>query len=342
MNTIAGTARRTSFILFSSFLVSFLAGCGESGPRVEVAEDPIARDWAQIEARDTLVALTQLNSTGYFLYRGEPMGFEYDLLRGFAEAHDLEFRAEVLEDREQLINRLNRGEGDVGAARLSPSAIESEHVAFTMPLYRTRATVVQRTGAAQENVPEVVDSMLDSVPRALGGREEPIEIRARGVRSPEDLAGEEVVIAGSPALDERLIEIEDSVSGDIRVVELEGNVRTEGVLRRVADGRATLAAAPENIAALSSEYYENITVRPTLARFDNYREMVVGREDADADAEAAAWSHAADAASRPDRSIAARQRKHVHSCESTPNKLLGADLRPPSPIPGGRRSHPAG
>ena len=28
--------------------------------------------------------------------------------------------------------------------------------------------------------------------------------------------------------------------------------------------------------------------------------------------------------------------------EPTPNKLLGADLRRPSPIPGGRRSHHAG
>jgi membrane-bound lytic murein transglycosylase F len=110
----------------------------------------------------------------------------------------------------------------------------------------------------------VVDSMLDTLPARLGGREDPVEVQARAVKSPADLAGREVVIAGVPALYERLVEIEDSVSGDIKVVELEGNVRTEGVLRRVADGRVMLAAAPENVAALSSEYYDNITVEPTL------------------------------------------------------------------------------
>lgn len=258
-NLFGGSTRRAALLLT---LIS--AGCGDSGPRVDVEDDPVAVDWAEIEARDTLIALTQFNSTGYFLYRGEPMGFEYELLRAFAEAHELGFRAEVLEDREQLINRLNRGEGDVGAARLSPSVIESEHVAFTDPLYRTRTTVVQRTGPADSSLPQVVDTMLDSVPASVGGAEEPVELEARAVESPEDLAGREVVIPGIPALHERLVEIEDSISGDIKVVEVEGNVRTEAVLRRVADGRATLAAAPENIAALSSEYYANITVQPTL------------------------------------------------------------------------------
>lgn len=241
-----------------------LVGCGDAGPRVDVEEDPVASDWQEIEARDTLIALTEFNSTGYFLYRGEPMGFEYELLQAFATANEIALRTIVLDDRQQLINRLNRGEGDLAAARLSPSLIESEHIAFTGPLYQTQAAVVQRTGPAEAGVPEVVDTMLDSLPPRLTEPDEPMEIQARRVDSPADLAGREVVIAGIPALHERLVEVEDSISGDIEIVELEGNVRTEEVLRRVVDGRVTLAAAAENIAALSGEYYDNIAVRPTL------------------------------------------------------------------------------
>lgn len=240
--------------------------CEREGPRVDVDEAPIARDWAEIQARDTLVALTEFNSTSFFLYRGETMGFEYELLQAFAEANDLALRTVILDDRQQLINRLNRGEADVAAGRLIPSQIESEHIRFTERLYHTRPAVVQRTGAPGEvDVPEVVDTMVDSLPPSMSGQdEEAVEVRARLVRRPADLGGREVAVAGGPALHERLVELEDTISGDIEVVELEPGVRTEALLRRVADGRVELAVAPENVANLSSEYYANVTVRPTF------------------------------------------------------------------------------
>ena len=49
-----------------------------AGPR---SERPAARDWAQIKRRDTLTALISYNSTTYFIYKGEPMGYEYELLK---------------------------------------------------------------------------------------------------------------------------------------------------------------------------------------------------------------------------------------------------------------------
>lgn len=258
------TARAVAFLL----PLLLWSGCGDAGPRVDIDEDPIARDWTEITERDTLVVLSEFNSTSTFVYRGETMGFEYELLQAFANAHDLALRLVVMDDRTQLINRLNRGEADVAAGRLIPSQIERDHIRFTERLYRTRPAVVQRTGPAGDpDVPEVVDTMLDSLPAALEGepeREEPVEIRARLVQRPSDLAGREVAVAGRPALHERLIELEDTISGDIEVVELEPGVRTEELLRRVSDGTVELGVAPENLAELSSEYYGNLTVHPSL------------------------------------------------------------------------------
>lgn len=256
--------RRISPVLAFPLAVS----CADDGPRVEVEESAIERDWADIEERDTLVALTEFNSTSYFVYRGEPMGLEYELLRAFAAAHDLVLRTEVMRDRRELINQLNRGDADVAAARLLPSQIEAEHIRFSEPLYRTRAAIVQRTGSdsAGAGLPEVVDTTLASVPPALAENGDSFEVGARLVRAPADLAGREVAITSNPAIHERLLEIEDTISGDIEVIELEGDVRTEALMRRLAEGRVELAAAPANLAELSSEYYQNITVRPTLGR----------------------------------------------------------------------------
>ena len=36
-------------------------------------------------ARGKLIAVTDFNSTNYFLYKGEPMGFHYELLKAFSD-----------------------------------------------------------------------------------------------------------------------------------------------------------------------------------------------------------------------------------------------------------------
>lgn len=245
-----------------------ILACGDPPPEPVVIEEPVASDWAEVQARDTLVALVQYNSTGYFLYRGEPMGFEYELLAAFAEEHELAFRTVVLGDSGSWITRLNRGDADVVAARLIPSQVESEAVFFTRPLYETQAAVVQRSGEGEgPDLPDMVDSLLGPERELVPGGEgldTTVDLPVRLVEEPVDLGGRTVVIPGQPALYERLLEIQDGISGDIEIVELEGDARTETLLRRLAAGGVSLAAAPEELARLSADYYQNLVVRPTL------------------------------------------------------------------------------
>ncbi|MEX2572525.1 MAG: hypothetical protein WD737_14590 [Gemmatimonadota bacterium] len=77
---------RSDRLGYCLILALLIAACGDTGPRVDAEEEPIASDWAEIASRDTLVALTQFNSTGYFIYRGAPMRFEHDLLERSVEA----------------------------------------------------------------------------------------------------------------------------------------------------------------------------------------------------------------------------------------------------------------
>ena len=79
----------------------------------DVALDPpIDRDLEAIKERGTLTILAPYNSTTYFLLRGEPMGYEYELLRSFAREHGLKLVMEVVKNQKSLYQRLNRGEGD--------------------------------------------------------------------------------------------------------------------------------------------------------------------------------------------------------------------------------------
>ncbi len=80
--------------------------------------EPIKRDLAEIKERGQLIVLAPYNSTTYFLYRGEPLGYEYELLQSFAKEHGVALKVIVVTDRKSLYSMLNAGQGDIAAARL--------------------------------------------------------------------------------------------------------------------------------------------------------------------------------------------------------------------------------
>src|SRR5688572_2623241 len=59
---------------------------------------PVARDFEQVAEDKTLKVLFTFNSTGYFVYRGETMGYEYELLNAFAEESGLRLKPVVARD----------------------------------------------------------------------------------------------------------------------------------------------------------------------------------------------------------------------------------------------------
>ena len=102
----------------------------------EIALDPpVDHDFALIKQRGTLIVLAPYNSTTYFLYRGEPMGYEYELLRAFAKEKGLTLQIEAVRNQKLLFQKLNRGEGDIAAARLIPKEEDKEK--FRLPILFT-------------------------------------------------------------------------------------------------------------------------------------------------------------------------------------------------------------
>lgn len=70
-----------------------LASCKSSG------QQEAENDLPQIRERGELVALTLTGSTSYFNYRGEPMGFQYELAGQFAHSLGLKLKLKVVKMR---------------------------------------------------------------------------------------------------------------------------------------------------------------------------------------------------------------------------------------------------
>jgi membrane-bound lytic murein transglycosylase F len=251
----AAAPNRLSWILLG--LAILLAGC-EPQPRVEA---PIDRDWAEIQGRDTLVFLTTYNSTSYFVYRGEPMGLEYDLMRAFADEHDLVLMTVVNRSRAELLNQLARGEGDIIGARLVPERDDDPQIVFSNALYETRPMLIQRTHPpADLDLPDAVETLIgpEAAPTV-----EPQMVEVQGITHPGDLGNETVHLPQFSAYVDRLVELSDSVTGDIEVVVVSES-SYERLIRGVAFGDVDLVVAPENLARLREGYLDNISITPAL------------------------------------------------------------------------------
>lgn len=208
-----------------------LEGGTPKTPRVE----PIYRDLEAILASKELKVLFTFNSTGYFVYRGETMGYEYELLSRFAAESNLRLIPVVVRDSKTLFNRLVAGDGDVVAAQLVTSPNENG-IQLTSAIYATAPVVVQRK-------PDVT-------------------LRARLVSQPGELAGTQVHLSKTSPYRRQLFELNDNLGETIDVVEVDQS--TDRLIERLAEGEIGYTVAPENLAALKATEYTNLVIRPAL------------------------------------------------------------------------------
>lgn len=169
-------------------LTPLLSSCSRESR--EEAPPPVTRDLDSIVSGSTLNALMTFNSTSYFIYRGEPMGFELELLQQFAEDHDLALKIDVVRDGAEILPRVNRGEADVAAVRLFRREVKGDaDLRYTVPIHATRAAVVQRTGPPSEvDMPQIAKQALELKP------DPEAQLPAKRVDSPSDLAGRRIYI----------------------------------------------------------------------------------------------------------------------------------------------------
>jgi membrane-bound lytic murein transglycosylase F len=232
----------------------------EAAPPAPTARPPIERDLPAIVEGNELRVLFTFNSTGYFVYRGATMGYEYELLSLFAREQKLKLRPVVVRDSRTLYDALNAGEGDVIAAQLVPGAKETR-VAFTAGLYETAPVVVQR----KESVPSSPSADVNQA-LARERRETPdaqqVRIRARLVAEPSQLAGQRVHLPQTSPYWPRLLELNDELTQDIEVVQVDAS--TDRLIQQLSEGDIAFTVAAENVAALQAGEYTNLLVKPAV------------------------------------------------------------------------------
>ncbi len=131
----------------------------------DVGDGP--RDWDAIRASGQLRMLTLSSPSTYYLWRGEQLGFQYELVRMFASAHGLDLSVVVAGNHTELIDELVAGRGDLVAAEWVATAQRSDQgVLFTRP-YLEASEIFVSTGESIKTPADLAGRTV-TVPRGAG------------------------------------------------------------------------------------------------------------------------------------------------------------------------------
>ncbi len=228
-------------LAFLTALVLWSCQWGRAGETSKNGFPEIKRDLKEIRSEGKLRALIAYSATGYFLYKGQPMGYEYELLRRLAEDLNLELEMRVVGDLDQMLEILQSGQVDLVAHGLAITRERKEEVAFTDYLYLTKQVLVQRKPANWRHM------TLD-------------QIRASLVVDPVDLIGDTVSVRKNSSYLKRLENLSREIGGPIVIDTLEGNLSTDEIIKMVVDKRIKYTVADRNLAHINASSYPILDV----------------------------------------------------------------------------------
>ena len=216
------------------------AGCRRGDSLRDPEPEMKNGDLARIQKTGKLRVVVDYNSTNYFVYRGKPMGFKYELLQHLAKDMGVKLEIVVSNNMEETFRGLNRKRYDLVAKNLTVTTDRKSVVAFTVPLEQTRQVLVQRK---PDNWRQMSSSAIEN----------------HLIRNQLDLAGKTIHVQQNTTYYKRLLNLSEEIGAgiDVRQDSIYG---VEELVSLVAAGKIDYTVCDENVARVNQTYYPNIDV----------------------------------------------------------------------------------
>ncbi len=201
----------------SSFVVLALLFCFSG-----CSKPPEPDTYDRILKAGEITVITRNNAHCYYMYRDQPMGFEYDLAKAFADDLGVKLKIKIAENWDGMLPALREKAGDLVAASMTITDKRRRLVDFS----NGYMTIQQRIIIHRDN---------------------------HAIKRIEDLAGKTIHVRQGTSYEERLRAlIQQGIGLRIRVCE---DPATEELIRLVAAKNIDVTIADTNIAFLSRRYY---------------------------------------------------------------------------------------
>jgi membrane-bound lytic murein transglycosylase F len=222
--------------LFATGLFLMLSACVEKPSTLErVKEDGVLR------------VITRNSPATYFQDRNGETGFEYELVKRFADDLGVELKIETADNLDDLFNQLGQPDGPVlAAAGLVSSEKRLQQARFSHPYLEVTPQIIYRNGQSRPT-------------------------------SAADLVGKRITVLKGSSHAEQLAELKKQYPG-IEYDESDA-VEVVDLLRMVDEGQIDLTLVDSNEVAMNQVYFPNVRVAFDLGDARSQRWAVAAGED---------------------------------------------------------------
>lgn len=226
-----------------------------------------ARDWNAIKASGRLRMLTLNNPASYFMWRGELMGFDYELVKAFAKEHKLHLAVVLKHSIPELFEALKQGEGDLIAASLTATeAREAQGVTFSRPyLYVSEQVVGRKEGPVLEALEQLTWHRVVANPDTVFFPQLETLFAARTLPVSDVTDAPESLPAAVPKAPVADV---DSVLPEPEGQLLAVRATTENLVTQVLAGKYDFTVADSHLAAVEASYHRGL-ITPLALKEDS-------------------------------------------------------------------------
>lgn len=207
-------------------LLSTMVGCNFQ----HTSNDSIiVNDLDSIKNRGVLNVITLSSSTSYFLYKGEERGYEYEIIKRFADDIGVKLNIIVADNITNLSQMLLDSVGDI--------------IVYNMPI--TGDSKSQLLYCGPERISHQVVIQSDKNP----------------ITDVTELVGKDVYVERGSKYEERINNLNNELGGGINIHCINRDtIVTEDLIEMVSNGEIEYTLADEPLARLNRTYYNNIDI----------------------------------------------------------------------------------
>ena len=233
---------KTFLLLIASLVAVIFFSCKEKKVTV--------RDFEQIKNSRKLTVLTISSSTSYFLYKDEPMGYEFDLVKDFCNHYGLAIEVKVADNMPHLVDMLLKKEGDLVITPITVQNSLKDSVIYCGLERVSHQVLVQRS--------DIKDSILTDVTQ---------------------LIGKEVYVKEGTPYAQRVVNLNSELGGGINLKYVEKDtVTVEDLIEMVSLHHIDYTIADDYVAMLNKTYYSNINTSLAIS-FEQRSSWIVRKDE---------------------------------------------------------------
>lgn len=210
-------------------MLLFVIGCQRKNT-YHKPTDPFEK----IIRRDTLNAIMLYGSSTYFIYKDQPMGYDYDLCQNLADSLGVKLNVVVAKSIDEAISMLKANKGDLIAVPVDLAYQYSKQLASTDVGETSTQVLVQQMG---------INALSDVT----------------------QLAGKTVYVISGSRYAERLNDLDNELGNTFKIKEVPDTTSIDSLIEMVAKGKIQYTVTSNKIAELNQNSISGLDTHLTVS-----------------------------------------------------------------------------